>query len=177
MSRFFLLVFASMLAVPAAAVDGVLVQLGHGDNGTDLVRGGAIWQWNRQWLDEGRWRLTGYWEAAAGQWRSANAAGKNKRFTDVGFTPVFRFEQQSLSAFAPYFEGGIGAHLISPKFSNADRRFSTVFQFGDHIGVGARFGDHHQFDFGYRFQHLSNGSIKQPNPGINFNQINLIYRF
>ncbi|TAN71966.1 MAG: acyloxyacyl hydrolase, partial [Gallionella sp.] len=30
---------------------------------------------------------------------------------------------------------------------------------------------------GYRFQHLSNGSIKQPNQGINFNQIRFTCHF
>lgn len=103
--------------------------------------------------------------------------GNQKYFTDIGFTPVFRFEQKFPSGMAPYFEGAIGAHLITSEFNNADRRFSTAFQFGDHIGIGVRFGDHHQFDLAYRLQHLSNGSIKQPNPGINFNQINLIYWF
>ncbi|MBK8571024.1 MAG: acyloxyacyl hydrolase [Nitrosomonadales bacterium] len=29
-----------------------------------------------------------------------------------------------------------------------------------------RFGDRKEFDLSYRFQHLSNGSIKTPNPGI-----------
>ncbi|MDP1996021.1 MAG: acyloxyacyl hydrolase, partial [Gallionella sp.] len=46
-----------------------------------------------------------------------------------------------------------------------------------HVGVGARFGDRRQFDLGYRFQHLSNGGIKKPNQGINFNQIRFAYHF
>jgi len=177
MRRWVLFGCASLLAGSASAVDGMLLQWGQGDNNTSLVRAGVVWQWDNQWFDQGEWRLSGYWEAEAGQWRSTSAAGKRRRFTDIGFTPVFRFEQQALSAVAPYLEAGIGAHFISPEFNNADRRFSTVFQFGDHLGIGARFGERHQFDLGYRFQHLSNGSIKQPNPGINFSQLNLIYRF
>ena len=45
--------------------------------------------------------------------------------------------------------------------------FSTKFQFGDHIGVGARFGAANRHDLGLRLQHVSNGGIKNPNPGIN----------
>ena len=52
---------------------------------------------------------------------------------------------------------------------------STAFQFGNHIGVGYRFGAKGSYDLGYRFQHLSNASIKRPNAGINFNQVRLQY--
>ena len=33
------------------------------------------------------------------------------------------------------------------------------------------------YQAGYRFQHLSNGGIKEPNPGINFSQLYLQYNF
>jgi hypothetical protein len=58
-----------------------------------------------------------------------------------------------------------------------DKRLSTAFQFGDHLGFGYRFGARSAFDLGYRYQHLSNGSIKRPNPGINFHQVRLQYHF
>jgi len=45
------------------------------------------------------------------------------------------------------------------------------------VGIGAQFGAKQQYQAGYRFQHLSNASIKKPNPGINFNQIYLQYNF
>jgi len=63
------------------------------------------------------------------------------------------------------------------KTSLGDKRFSTMFQFGDHLGVGYRFGTKGAFDLSYRYQHLSNASIKRPNNGINFNQIRLQYHF
>jgi lipid A 3-O-deacylase len=44
-------------------------------------------------------------------------------------------------------------------------------------GVGVRFGSRQQYLAGYRFQHISYGGIKEPNPGINFSQLHLQYNF
>jgi hypothetical protein len=54
---------------------------------------------------------------------------------------------------------------------------STAFQFGNHVGLGYRFGATNAFDLSYRFQHLSNASIKSPNAGINFHQVRAQYNF
>jgi hypothetical protein len=54
---------------------------------------------------------------------------------------------------------------------------SSAFQFADMVGVGASFGSHQQYEAGFRFQHLSNASIKEPNPGIDFEQLYVQYNF
>ena len=72
-----------------------------------------------------------------------------------------------------YLEGGVGAHVLSDLDVGTGRDFSTRFQFGDHFGAGFRFGADERFDLGLRFQHLSNGGLRNPNPGINF----LLLRF
>lgn len=167
---------ALLLTGNAWAVDGVSFELGNGDY-TDTARVGAIWNWDKQWFTEGDWLVTGFWEASAGMWRGRSSIGNNQTITDVGITPVFRFQQKHPSGVAPYLEGAIGAHLISPTYIYANRRFGSAFQFGDHIGFGMRFGEHQQFDLGYRFQHLSNGGIKKPNQGININQVHFSYLF
>ena len=51
---------------------------------------------------------------------------------------------------------------------HAHRTSSTAFQFGDHLGAGFRFGPQDRYDFGVRVQHISNGGVSSPNPGINF---------
>jgi hypothetical protein len=61
--------------------------------------------------------------------------------------------------------------------SLGERRFSTAFQFGDHLAIGYRFGGKGQYDLSWRFQHLSNGGIKQPNDGIDFFQARFQYHF
>ena len=160
----------------AYAVDGVSIEYGDG-NAADMVRVGAIWNWDKQWLNDGSWLITGFWEASLGRWHGHSANGNNQIITDVGITPVFRFQQEKMSGFAPYAEAAIGFHLISPTFIDAARKFGSSFQFGDHVGLGVRFGDRQRFDLGYRYQHLSNGTIKDPNHGINFRQVHFDYRF
>ena len=160
----------------ALAVDGVSVEYGNGD-AANMARAGMSWNWDKQWFAEGDWLVTGFWEVSLASWRGHSAAGNNQTVTDVGITPVFRLQQKNPGGFAPYAEAAIGFHLITPTFIYATRVFGSAFQFGDHIGVGARFGDRRQFDLGYRFQHLSNGGIKKPNQGISFNQIRFAYHF
>ena len=77
----------------------------------------------------------------------------------------------------PYVEAAIGFHLLSDQRVNFRRRFSTSFQYGDHLGVGARFGGRQRWDASFRLQHLSNGGLARPNPGINFVQLRLQYHF
>ena len=176
MRKISLLISSLLLSANVFAVDGVSIEYGNGDS-TDMARVGAIWDWNKQWFTEGNWLVTGFWNVSLGSWHGHSAAGNNQTVADIGITPVFRFQQKNPSGFAPYAEAAIGLHLITPTYINADRKFGSAFQFGDHIGLGVRFGERQQFDLGYRFQHLSNGGIKKPNQGINFNQIHFDYRF
>ncbi len=174
MKKIGVLVWALLLGGNACAIDGISVEHGHGSS-TEMARVGAQWDWDKKWFTENSWLVAGFWEASAGRWDTP--VGHGKSFTDVGFTPVFRLQQKSPSIVAPYAEAAVGVHIISPTFVNGTRQFSSVFQFGDHLGAGARFGDRQQFDLGYRFQHLSNAGFSHPNPGINFNQIRLSYHF
>jgi hypothetical protein len=163
------------MATPAFAVDGIYIEYGRG-NMVEMSRVGAIWKWNRSWLHDGEYQVTGFWESSLGQWRGYKPDDNNQTITEVAITPVFRFARKNITSMAPYLEGGfVGMHLISPTFIYTNRKFGSSFQFGNHIGFGVRFGEHRQFDLGYRFQHLSNGDIKKPNQGINFSQAHFIY--
>jgi hypothetical protein len=159
--------FASVsMAASDGLVTGVSVEAGSG-TGADMWRIGVERDWRSKWLQSGNWHLGGYWDLQAGQW-----GGDGKRtITDVGLTPVFRYQQTVPSSLAPYVEGAIGFHLIQPVRMDEHRGFSSAFQFGDHVGVGARFGEGGRYDLGLRFQHLSNGGIQKPNNGINFTQL------
>ena len=161
-----LLAFAA-LALPAHAVDGVSLELG-GGNGADVWRAGAQWKWQRKWPLSANWGIGGYWELSAGAWD-----GGRNTLLDLGVTPVFRLEQAQPSGSAPYVEAAIGLHLLSQQRITAAKEFSTSWQFGDHLGAGLRFGARRQYDLGLRLQHISNASLKRPNPGINF----LLLRF
>ena len=168
---------AAVLALasgPVVAVDGVAVELGSGD-GADMGRVAVQWDWNKRWLQGQNWHLGGYWDLGLGYWRHDDVRpGQNDEIFEIGLTPVFRVQQNDLRGL--YGEIGIGAHFLS-RTSLGDKKFSTSFQFGDHLGVGYRFGAKGAFDLSYRYKHLSNGGIKRPNNGINFNQVRLQYRF
>jgi hypothetical protein len=153
----------------AQAVDSVAVEAG-GGSGVDVWRIGAQWKWSSKWLQSADWHLGGYWDLQVGQWD-----GGAGHITDLGITPVFRYQMNSGTG--PYFEGAIGAHIISDKQITRTTRTSTSFQFGDHVGVGVRFGDKGRYDLGLRLQHHSNGSIKRPNPGTNFAIVRFQYHF
>ena len=157
----------------AGAVDGISLEAGSGD-GADMARVGLQWQWKSRWFQGENWHLGGYWDLALGYWHRSSPPGYNEDITEIGLTPVFRFQRNDLKG--PYLEAAVGFHLLS-RTSLGDKRFSTQFQFGDHLGAGLRFGAKGEFDLGYRFQHLSNAGIKRPNDGINFHQVRLQYHF
>ncbi len=164
----------ALASAPALAIDGVAVEAGSGDN-TDRGRVAIQWDWNQRWLQGKDWHVGGYWDLGVGYWnRSGTLPGQEKNITEIGLTPVFRLQQNSLAG--PYLEAAIGFHVMS-RSRIGDKRMSTLFQFGDHIGAGYRFGTKGAFDLGYRYQHLSNAGIKKPNNGINFHQIRLQYHF
>jgi len=157
---------------PAHAVTGVAVE--GGKDGADMARVGIQWDWKHRWFEGREWHLGGYWDLALGYWKRNSVLGLNEDITEIGLTPVFRLQRNELKG--AYLEAGIGAHLLS-RTSLDIKRFSTMFQFGEHIGAGYRFGARGALDLGYRFQHLSNCDIKQPNSGINFHQIRLQYHY
>ena len=81
----------------------------------------------------------------------------------------------SSSGLLPFLEVGLGAHFLS-NIRFDDLSLSTSLQFGSHIGAGIYFGKDRRFSLVYRFQHLSNASVKQPNPGVEFHLLQLGFR-
>jgi hypothetical protein len=154
--------------------DAVYLQ-GGGGNHVASATVGVVW--NGVWQYESGW---GRWEAnldlSLGQWRVSSGhvpADGHRNVTQIGLTPVLRLWPANWGGF--FVEAGIGANAIFPLYRNDDRRFSTAFNFGDHLGLGWRFGASHEIAL--RIQHFSNGSIKQPNPGENFVQVRYTRRF
>jgi hypothetical protein len=154
----------------AGAVDGVSLEYGRGDQHSDLWRLGLRWDWKKKHRLGPYLQWGGYWEASGGQWANG------ERVTDLAFTPVFRLER-SEGSYLPYLEGAIGLHLLSQVNLSEHRTSGTHFQFGDHVGIGVRFGERLQHDIGIRAQHLSNAGIGEPNPGIDFVILRYEYRF
>lgn len=167
------LVTGAVWQTPAFAIDRVCVEAGAGHEG-ELVRLAVQWDLEREWFEKRRWRLGALVEAGVGAW-SPELDGSG--LYEAGVTPVLRLapHRPPSAGATPFFEAGLGVHLLSNvHFSGLD--LSTSLQFGSHIGAGLVFGRGGRYSLAYRYQHLSNASIKQPNPGIEFHLLQLGFR-
>ena len=169
---------AAVSSAPAAQTgllspSSAYVQAGVAED-AQMVIAGATWEWG--WHRDFRvGRVTGYWEASFGRWNSDNApAGGSAWVTQLGATPVLRLYPGGGRWF---IEGGIGANFLLPIYRSQTKRFSTSFNFGDHLAFGRLFGDGGRHEISLRIQHFSNGGIKKPNPGENFLQLRYSRRF
>jgi lipid A 3-O-deacylase len=136
-------------------IEHVSVEIGRGEDRTSLLRIAVEEPWRKQQAAQGgEWQFAGYWEFSAAVWDN-----RDESTADVGFTPVFRWERASI-----YVEGALGFHLVQTHISAA-RTFSTAFQFAEHVAAGIRL---RKYEVGLGLQHLSNGGLNKPNPGINF---------
>lgn len=161
---------AANLLTPSA----VLLQVGAGHTHSKTV--GLIWDWDAKWAI-GAGELTGYFEGTLSDWSyTGKDAGRNATLTQFGLIPVFRYRpDQGRSAW--FVEGGVGATATTRIYETQSKRFSTSFNFGDHVGLGFDFGNERRHELMLRFEHFSNGRIKQPNPGENFTEVRYVYRF
>ncbi|MFC3108766.1 acyloxyacyl hydrolase [Undibacterium arcticum] len=163
------------MPLTCSAVDTVSIEVARGPQSSQ-VRAGLQWDWNRRWLESDKAYLGGYWDLTLAEWRERkyqNVEGASKNFGDIGLTPVLRYQRLGRTGF--YAEAGIGAHFLSDLYDNDGRQLSTRFEFGDHLGAGYIFENH--LDLGLKFQHFSNGGIKEPNGGVNFTVLRASYRF
>ena len=161
-------------AAPAIAADlapsTVFAQAGIGDQGTNAYTVGASWDlpWRHE-FESGS--LSAYAEAALGRWHTDGRNDATAWPTQISLTPTFRLHP----ARAPdwFVEAGVGANYIVPLFESGHKRFSTEFNFGDHVGIGHDFG---HSEVALRVEHFSNAGISHPNPGENFGQLRYAYR-
>lgn len=125
------------------------------------------WQWEKQYRYG---HISGQWQGEVARWHS-----DSRTSTQLGATPALRWRPNGWDN-GWFVEGGIGVNVIFPKYDTRKKEFSTTFNFGDHIAIGKRFGADQQHEWSLRFQHFSNGRIKNPNPGENFLQFRYTHR-
>jgi lipid A 3-O-deacylase len=63
---------------------------------------------------------------------------------------------------------------MSSIYRRGQTKFSTSFNFGDHLGIGFSFGPGRKNEIAMRAQHFSNAGIKEPNPGKNFLELRYV---
>lgn len=177
-----LAVVASLLAVPVAALDlspsAVTIEGGLSEDRVDANRYGANLRWDLkpQWFQVGDWHMVSFVEFGINVWDSSKGRTGENSLVDFGLTPVFRYQQNPTSGFAPFVEVGVGLHLHTRNEIN-DKDFDIPFAFGSHMGLGARFGGKGEYELMYRYQHQSDAGLGDRNPGINFHILSLGMHF
>ena len=154
-----------------------LIEGGTADGDAEADRfGGSIRRNFDRTLIEGRnWLGKAYLEASLSYWDGEAGRTNNDSLVDFGVTPVLRMQKKG-EGLQPFAEFGIGAHLHTED-GIGDENFDIPFAFGSHIGLGFRFGPRSKYELMYRFQHLSNASLGDDNPGINFHTLSVGLHF
>lgn len=155
---------------------GGFVQFGHSQN-VEALTAGLLWPWRRDWALLGG-RLGGYWEVSLSRWRVDEPWPQQSRWLNqLAVTPVFRWRPQRGES--PWFvEAGVGlTYLDETYLENDGQRFSTRWNFGDHLALGRSFGPGAAHELALRVQHFSNGGVRHPNPGEDFVQLRYAWRF
>ncbi|WP_258397357.1 acyloxyacyl hydrolase [Paraburkholderia unamae] len=165
-------------AVSAHAENTFGIQFGAGvaDNDVKKLDLGLVWDPSLQWWHFGGYHFTLVGEAHVAYWKLDDPNAIYANTWEFGLTPVFRIIKDT-GWFKPFFEAGIGIRFLSHVRQTPFRTMSSSFQFADVVGVGAQFGEHGNYQLGFRFEHISNADIEQPDPGLNFSQIYFQYNF
>lgn len=170
------LLCATILSAPAAAQGLQLsATAASGDHGVSKY--GVILAWNRAaplWQGQS-WQLLLRHEVELAAWRVKHA----RNLIEAGYSPVFRLQRPLAGGGAKAFfiEGSIGVRALSHTRITPDRSMGSALHFSDMLGLGWQWGPQGRSSAGVRIQHLSNGGVKKPNPGINFGQIYYSHRF
>lgn len=172
-----------LAAVPAHAIDlsmdALLLEGGFTEDRVDANRyGGAFrWELKPQWLQVGDWHLKSLVELSIDYWdaKTGGKTGKDDLF-DFGLTPILRYQRDPGHGIAPFIEFGVGVHGHT-RTGIENKDFDIPFSFGEHLGLGARFGEGGKYELVYRYQHQSNAGIGDTNPGINFHSVAIGFYF
>jgi hypothetical protein len=154
----------------ALAPDAYFAQVGRARE-TSTVTLGLQWDWHRTWRPSESSLVSAYGELSMGHWR-ADQGGGRAIVTQIGFTPAFRY-WPSGSRSGWFFEGAVGVNVLTPVYRTRHKRFSTAFNFGDHVALGYRMPGASGWEWSLRLQHFSNAGIEHPNPGEDFVQLRL----
>jgi lipid A 3-O-deacylase len=152
------------------APTSVFVQEGIGDQQTQAYVAGVTWDlpWQKS-LEVGT--LGVYGEVAVGRWHTDGRNNATAWPTQITLSPTFRLKPNNAPTW--FVEAGIGPSYIVPLFKSGQKRFSTEFNFDDHVAVGKDFS---RSEISVRLEHFSNAGISHPNPGEDFAQIRYAYR-
>jgi lipid A 3-O-deacylase len=175
-----LLLILSLASLETQAAEdnfGLAFEGGWSEDDSGAERAGLAFQSNL-WMPSytmSEWQLAAYWEISASYWGSDPGPTGVDSLGEFGLTPFIRLQPVYPLFFGvrPFIEGGVGVHATTAD-GISKKDFGSEFAFGNHAGAGLRYGN---FDISYRFQHLSNAGLADPNAGIDFHLLRLGYHF
>lgn len=163
-------------AAPAHADPAVHVAFGRDtDNGLNKYEVGLNWDSGFAWGNPNGWGAKLQYEVELARWNTRRGTNRQD-VTEFGLSPILRIEKRGAS-WVPFAELSVGLRLLSSTHTSDEHRYSTAFQFSDMAGIGVAFGPQQRAEVGFRYQHISNASIKRPNPGTDFYTGYVRYRF
>ncbi|AQV97659.1 acyloxyacyl hydrolase [Cupriavidus necator] len=154
------------------------MQLGYGFDDSHHVQKAEVamlWDSGFAWGNPQGWQVDLQWEVNVAHWRSTSDNNPNNLW-EFGASPVVRVAWWR-HTWVPFVELSVGPRLLTGTRTSDDHVISSAFQFSEYAGIGLTVGKNRNFTAGYRFQHLSNAGIKEPNPGTTFHVIYLRYHF
>lgn len=162
------LIAVSVHAEGDTFLDSFSLGVGESRNQCDIYRLGLRKDSSSRWLSNDTGWLSMYYEASLNDWNKGAESVYGAACSPV-FVYYFGAKESVVN---PYVEAGIGVACIS-ETELGGRHFSTAFQFEDRIGAGVRMK---RADFSIRYMHYSNGSLVEPNDGIDIFIITASYR-
>lgn len=155
--------------------DSVFVQGGFGPHHVRSVGAGLAWDWDwsAQWRSL---RLAAQTELFANHWQADDFSGGHQGFRQAGLLPLLRVQPDA--GRSPWFlEFGIGVSWLDRLYVTPSQGMSKQFNFYDVLGAGYQFGPDRRHELGLRYTHVSNGGLKDPNPGEDFLMLRYARRF
>ena len=149
-------------------IDEVTLSIGESRDNIKIYRLGVRKNFSSKWLKSSFGYFSGYYELSINYWKGKSL---DENF-GVALSPVFAY-YLDFGNFKPFIEAGIGvSYFKEDKIDNRD--LATNFLFEDRIGIGVKYRN---IEGSFRFMHYSNGSIKEPNDGIDIWIASISYRF
>lgn len=99
-----------------------------------------------------------------------NQGSENRFFASLGPTLRLANDRWRVPLFVDL---GLSPTVIDGS-TYGDRDFGTSFNFTSHIAVGLRFGQTKNHMVKLRYQHISNGSLDEVNPGVNMIGVDVV---
>jgi hypothetical protein len=168
------LCLVAALGAPGAAGAGAVLGLeaGRSTKGVALVERLNLGLWADSFRLEGAgWMVRPRLQLGVGTMQAIEPEpGDNRRLFELTARPIVRLQPGREARW--FLEAGSGPVYLSNR-RIGDLDLGGHLQFRSHAGAGARFGADGRLQLVYRYSHTSNAGIDQPNPGINFQSIEL----